>query len=74
VPKFSARILDIRCNFHETLEFNAFADILSGRQYFIFADVLSGRQYFIFADILGGRQYFMIMLDFVAANICMYFF
>ncbi len=25
------------------------------------------------ADILGKRQYFMILLDFVAANICVYF-
>jgi hypothetical protein len=28
-----ARILDIRRNFHETLEFYVFADILGGRQY-----------------------------------------
>jgi hypothetical protein len=27
----------------------------------------------VFADILGRRQYFMILLDFVAANICVYF-
>jgi hypothetical protein len=27
----------------------------------------------IFADILGRRQYFMILLDFVAANICVCF-
>ncbi len=25
------------------------------------------------ANILGRRQYFMILLDFVAANICVYF-
>jgi hypothetical protein len=25
------------------------------------------------ANILGKRQYFMILLDFVAANICVYF-
>ena len=28
---------------------------------------------YVFANILGGRQYFMILLDFVAANICVYF-
>ncbi len=27
----------------------------------------------VFANILGRRQYFMILLDFVAANICEYF-
>jgi hypothetical protein len=27
----------------------------------------------VFANILGKRQYFMILLDFVAANICVYF-
>ncbi len=27
----------------------------------------------VFANILGRRQYFMILLDFVAANICVYF-
>jgi hypothetical protein len=48
-PEFSARILDIRHNFHETLEF------------------------YVFADILGGRQHFMILLDFVAANICVFY-
>ncbi len=29
--------------------------------------------FYVFANILGGRQYFMILLDFVAANICVYF-
>jgi hypothetical protein len=29
--------------------------------------------YYVFADILGRRQYFMILPDFVAANICVYF-
>jgi hypothetical protein len=29
--------------------------------------------FYVFADILGRRQYFMILLDFVAANICVYF-
>ena len=29
--------------------------------------------FYVFADILGKRQYFMILLDFVAANICVYF-
>ncbi len=28
---------------------------------------------YVFADILGRHQYFMILLDFVAANICVYF-
>jgi hypothetical protein len=28
---------------------------------------------YVFANILGRRQYFMILLDFVAANICVYF-
>jgi hypothetical protein len=29
---------------------------------------------YVFADIFGKRQYFfMILLDFVAANICVYF-
>jgi hypothetical protein len=27
----------------------------------------------VFANILGKHQYFMILLDFVAANICVYF-
>jgi hypothetical protein len=27
----------------------------------------------VFANILGRRQYFMILLDFVDANICVYF-
>ncbi len=56
-PKFSVGIfrlnfpqeLGIRHDFHETQEFYAFADILS------------------------GRLYFMTLLDFVAANICVYF-
>jgi hypothetical protein len=29
--------------------------------------------FYVFADILGKRQYFMILLNFVAANICVYF-
>ena len=29
--------------------------------------------FYVFADILGKRQYLMILLDFVAANICVYF-
>ncbi len=29
--------------------------------------------FYVFANILGGRQYFKILLDFVAANICVYF-
>jgi hypothetical protein len=29
--------------------------------------------FYVFANILGGRQHFMILLDFVAANICVYF-
>ncbi len=29
--------------------------------------------FYVFANILGGRQYFMILLDFVAANIWVYF-
>jgi hypothetical protein len=28
--------------------------------------------FYVFADILGKRQYFTILLDFVAANICVY--
>jgi hypothetical protein len=28
---------------------------------------------YVFTNILGRRQYFMILLDFVAANICVYF-
>ncbi len=27
----------------------------------------------VFTNILGRRQYFLILLDFVAANICVYF-
>ena len=27
----------------------------------------------VYANILGKRQYFLILLDFVAANICVYF-
>jgi hypothetical protein len=30
-------------------------------------------RFYVFANILGRRQYFMILLDFVAANICVYF-
>jgi hypothetical protein len=29
--------------------------------------------FYVFANILGRRQYFVILLDFVAANICAYF-
>jgi hypothetical protein len=29
--------------------------------------------FYVFANILGGRQYSRILLDFVAANICVYF-
>jgi hypothetical protein len=29
--------------------------------------------FYVFADILAKGQYFMILLDFVAANICVYF-
>ena len=29
--------------------------------------------FYVCANILGKRQYFMILLDFVAANICVYF-
>jgi len=29
--------------------------------------------FYIFANILGKRQYFLILLDFAAANICVYF-
>ncbi len=63
------------------------ANIFMKRQYFgippIFswdANILGFRLYFhetpvirVFASILGRRQYFLILLDFVAANICVYF-
>ena len=29
--------------------------------------------FYVFADILGKRQYFLILFDFAAANICVYF-
>ncbi len=29
--------------------------------------------FYVFANILGKRQYFMILLDFVASNMCVYF-
>ncbi len=29
--------------------------------------------FYVFANVLGKRQYSMIMFDFVAANICVYF-
>jgi hypothetical protein len=29
--------------------------------------------FYVFANILGKRQYVMILFDFVAANICVYF-
>jgi hypothetical protein len=29
--------------------------------------------FYVFTNILGGRQCFLILLDFVAANICVYF-
>ncbi len=29
--------------------------------------------FYVCANILGKRQYFMILLDFVTANICVYF-
>jgi len=41
---------------------------LSKRLYFEQAPI-----FYVFANILGKRQYFMILLDFVAANICVYF-
>ncbi len=38
------------------------------RQYFQKAPIFC-----VFANILGRRQYFVYLLDFVAANICVYF-
>ncbi len=38
------------------------------RQYFGQAPI-----FYVFADILGKCQYFLILLDFAAANICVYF-
>ncbi len=29
--------------------------------------------FYVFADILGKHQYFFLLLDFAAANICVYF-
>jgi len=29
--------------------------------------------FYVFADILGKHQYFLLLLDFAAANICVYF-
>jgi hypothetical protein len=30
-------------------------------------------KFHVFANVLGRRQHFLILLDFVAANICVYF-
>ncbi len=59
-PIFSwdANILDIRQYFHEAPIFWISANN------FIFR---------VFANVLGRCQYFLILLDFVAANICVYF-
>ncbi len=69
-PEFSwsANILSIRQYFHEAPIFWASANILSIRLYFHGAPIFC-----VFANILGRRQYFLILLDFVAANICVYF-
>ena len=29
--------------------------------------------FYVFADILGKHQYFLLLLDFTAANVCVYF-
>ncbi len=49
-------------------EFSWSANILGFRLNFHEAPI-----FYVFANILGKRQYFMILLDFVAANICVYF-
>ncbi len=56
-----AGILDIRRNFHETLEFYAFADILSGRQYFIFCLILL-LQIFVYILSIYASEYAPIFL------------
>ena len=65
---FSAQILDIRLSFEQAPKFWDSAWIFMKRLYFGQAPI-----FYVFADILGKRQYFMILLDFVAANICVYF-
>ncbi len=49
-------------------EFSWSANILGFRLNFHEAPIFC-----VFANILGKRQYFMILLDFVATNICVYF-
>jgi hypothetical protein len=57
-----------RRNFKHPPEFSLDAGILSIRQNFHITPI-----FYVFANILGGRQYFMILLDFVAVNICVYY-
>jgi hypothetical protein len=69
-PLFSwdANILDIRQYFGHPPIFLWSANILGFRLYFHAAPIFC-----VFANILGRRQFFLILLDFVAANICVYF-
>jgi hypothetical protein len=60
--------LEFCLNFHEAPIIWKSAYIFKRRQDFRQATI-----FYVFADILGKRQYFMILLDFVAANICVYF-
>jgi hypothetical protein len=63
-----------RLDFHETPRFQASARIFMRRQDFRHTPTFSlEANIYVFANILGGHQYFMILLDFVAANICVYF-
>ncbi len=62
-PEFSwcANILRFRLNFHEA---NILWFLLNFHEAPIFC---------VFANILGRHQFFLILLDFIAANICAYF-
>ncbi len=57
-----------RQDFRHAPIFSYDANILGMRQYFHMTPI-----FYVFVDILSRRQYFMILLDFVAANICVYF-
>jgi hypothetical protein len=48
--------------------FSLVANILSSRRNFHEKPIFD-----VFTSIFGRRQYFMILLDFVAANFCVYF-
>ncbi len=58
-----------RRNFRHQPQFSWDAGVLDIRHNFH-----KSPEFYAFTNIFGGRQYFMILLDSVAANICVYIF